>query len=441
MFAFSSLFFVFLSLATSVWAVEFDLHATSPACNYENHKPTFCLKQDSEANADRSGLERRIIEIIETAKDPENSSIAVAYFSFSHPKVFTALCERGKRGIPVTGFFDTSYGEDNQLPQKLVRECQGPRSSNVRVFFMGTPKKSSSSWRIHHNKFLIVDNKNERTVSINYSSGNLSSYGLSNHLDHWVLMTAERESLLAQNYFCVLNSMIAAAPGPTDLQDDPKVYQASLRSCLNTWGLALNKTNIIERLDQVLGEEEIFSLFAPSREDLVYFTLKNQIDAVVSGGKIQGAIQHFMHRGLAADLRAAVDRGVEVSLVMDDDVFLGTSGVPQARQFFFRELVGKGIHLRLADTNNKNMGGFEPPQMMHHKFLILEGVLTSSGLRNRVFSGAGQFTNAAMKNNYENFGLLQNEKILSQYRNLFMTLWNESMDLDDPILKSKKSKP
>ncbi len=422
----------------SAWAIEFDLLATQPTCIYSNHKSTFCRQVDAGKNAEISGLEKRVVEIIGKAVDVEKSFIAIAYFSFSNPVVFEALCEKGKSGIKIKGYFDTSYAKENQMPQKLKKDCQGPSGQNVSVAFLGTPK-GKSSWRIHHHKFLYVDNGSS-DIWLNYSSGNLSSYGLSNHLDHWLMMSAAKETRLVKTYDCMIRSMNVATAELNQESDDPKKYQAELQTCFQEKGLAGNLAadDIFVRVENELAQEEIASLLSPSRQSIAYQVLKKQIDSVANDGEILGGTQHFLHRGLAADLRNAAARGVRVVLLMDDDVFLGTSGVPQARKFFFNELVDKGMEIRLMDTNNMDEGGFEPPQMMHHKFLIMKGVQTAQGRKDRVFSGAGQFTNAAMKTNYENFGLLENTSIVKKYEDLFQWLNVRSMRMDDPILNGKR---
>jgi hypothetical protein len=66
--------------------------------------------------------------------------------------------------------------------------------------------------------------------------------------------------------------------------------------------------------------------------------------------------------------------------------------------------------------------------MMHNKFLVLEGV---DGNKTRVFSGAGHFTSAGMRDNYENFYLTQSSFLTSKYEQLFDYMWDRTRTEDE----------
>ena len=127
-------------------------------------------------------------------------------------------------------------------------------------------------------------------------------------------------------------------------------------------------------------------------------------------------MQHFLHYGIAEALRSAVARGVDVSLVMDDDVITGESEVPGVREFYDSELKQSvsGMKVQFLVTNAKEF------QLMHNKFLVMENV---DGSKTRVFSGAGHFTDAGLHDNYENFYLSQNDTLSKKYADLFGYLW------------------
>ena len=201
----------------------FDLMHTVPECHHAGHPTTWCDHTDVPALAQASGMEARINSLIDRAVDPAKSKIVIAYFSFSDKGVYNKLCEKGKAGFSVEGFFDQSYR--TQLPAQLPAQCQGPSGNNVKVHFLGQLSNVPYVWRLHHNKFLIVDSGDDRPVSVNFSSGNLSSYGVSAHFDHWVLMTTPRTSNVVKMHECVVDSLRKAidpqATGTDQMIDDP----------------------------------------------------------------------------------------------------------------------------------------------------------------------------------------------------------------------------
>jgi hypothetical protein len=61
---------------------------------------------------------------------------------------------------------------------------------------------------------------------------------------------------------------------------------------------------------------------------------------------------------------------------------------------------------------------------MHNKFLVMEGL---DGDKTRVFSGAGHFTDAGLRDNYENFYLSQSDALSAKYDALFGYLWQRTV--------------
>jgi phosphatidylserine/phosphatidylglycerophosphate/cardiolipin synthase-like enzyme len=119
-----------------------------------------------------------------------------------------------------------------------------------------------------------------------------------------------------------------------------------------------------------------------------------------------------------------VDRGVEVKLIMDDDVISGEGEVPGVRQFYDSQLKESvsGIKVQFLVTNAADR------QMMHNKFLVLENV---DGEKTRVFSGAGHFTDAGLRDNYENFYVTESDELSAKYGKLFDYLWPRTVTQSD----------
>lgn len=418
-FVFISTFFA-LSFAH---AIQFDLMHTLPECPEtaaKNKKAiTYCSSTDSRRLAEKAGMEKRVLEILAEAKNPAKAEIFIAYFSFSNSTVKNKLCDMGKEGFKITGYFDSSnIITDKKLPPsypELLEKCQGPSGDNVKVHFLGAKDTSVKPivWRLHHNKFLIVDSGEDNKAHINFSSGNLSAFGLSAHFDHWVVTQAEKDSNFYAQHMCVVDALAAAVEDGKG--DNPKKYRATLDACLadTLW------TQDAKWVEKAIEQEKIAPLFAPNPQDQVLQVLLNQIDSVVAGGKIYGAMQHFLHAKIAMSLKRAVDRGVKVNLLMDDDIVSGESNVPGVREFYNRLLKPNGIAIRFMQTNATDH------QMMHNKFLILEGVKKLG--KNRVFSGAGHFTTAGMKNNYENFYVTEVDSLTEKYKELYEYMLKNSL--------------
>src|SRR5262245_7927008 len=128
------------SSSENLTEVSYDLAHTRPECTHEGHPDTWCTRDDTLRLADLAGMEARIKTMLDRATDPAKARITIAYFSFSNKAIYNKLCERGKKGIPIEGFFDQSYRTG--MPAQLAQECQGPAGNNVRVHFLGQMSES-----------------------------------------------------------------------------------------------------------------------------------------------------------------------------------------------------------------------------------------------------------------------------------------------------------
>jgi hypothetical protein len=418
--------------------IAFDLMHTVPICANAGKPDTWCTLAEAPKNADAAGMEERANAIIAQAKDPSAARITIAYFSFSNRKVLglapdgkTAtggLCAAGRAGIPIEGFFDVSYRDPSMFPALLAANCQGPSGRNVRVHFLGKTDTSNPDaiiWRLHHNKFLMVDTGvPSDKVYVNFSSGNLSSFGMSNHFDHWVTLQADRDTNLVKQQNCVIESLRKAidtdGDGVDASEDDPEAYRTALNACL-TKAKSLFSAKDSKWTERALDREGIAPLFSPEPTNQIARVLIDNINRVAPGGSISGAMQHFLHVQIALALQKAEARGVKVSLIMDDDVLTGESEVPGVGEFYKGYLDPKvsGFDISFLVTNAADH------QMMHNKFLVMTNV---DGKETRVFSGAGHFTTSGMRNNYENFYLSRNDGLSAKYAEFFKYLRGRAVD-------------
>lgn len=408
-------------------SITFELMHTKPECSQPNMSSTWCVLDDMKAATDHSGMVKRIGELLDQyalkkAEQGLSPKVFINYFSFSNKAVHKKLCEVGKAGVQMEIVLDN--GSRGQAD--TVEACQkDPQKPNIKVSYLGG--MTSSPWRLYHNKFMMIDPGDDSPVSINFSSGNLSSFGTSLHLDHWVLMTAPKESNLVKAHVCVVQGIQKAievatdkgmyADGSVDSAYDEEVAQSyvSMRDgCYKKSGVIPMTES--ERAIQLEGVSPSFS---PNNNDEAYKVLSAEIRKITARAKkgestyIYIAIQHFLHRGVSRDLVNAKNAGVDVRIVMDDDVVLGSSEV-QGVSEFYKQLKEQGLVIRFAQTNA------EIRQMMHNKLAVFNG--------ERSFSGAGHYTYAALQNNWENFYLIENAGLMKQYGEYFKELWEKSVD-------------
>lgn len=401
-----------LADSTAADAINLKLMHTKPICNHEGKTPAWCTYDDLIPSSEASGMIENINQQIDLAVNPKTAKLYVAYFSFSNKPIFRKLCEKAQAGISIEFFLDSSY-RTSTLAQDLIN-CGS--NNNVKFHFIGhtdTTDQSNIIWRLHHNKFMIIDSGDETPVNINFSSGNLSAYGTSLHYDHWVTITAPRTSNIYNTHLCVIQAMLNAVDPDGDGQDndmdDPALYRTTLNKCLKD----MNALTI----DDAILEETIAPLFSPNPQNEIANRLVEEINSLQSGETLRGAIQHFTHNSIARALTRACERGVNVQMIMDDDILTGESEVPGVQEFYSSMLQNTCVNIQFMQTNAE---GF---QMMHNKFLVL-------GNR-RVFAGAGHFTYSAMTVNYENFYLMQSQSIVDQYNALFDGMWSISLTESD----------
>lgn len=415
--------FLVFSVTVSAGEIQFDLMHTRQDCKHLGYQPTFCHRDvDQTSAAELSGMTLKIgaqIDRAIQASDPKKASIYLAYLSFSNTTVQRKLCEAIAAGVNVRIVLDAASagGIDQLLSHKVCQETP----NRPKVSLLGG--LTSSPWRLHHNKFLFVNPGPGKDINLNISSGNLSVFGTSLHMDHWLTMVAPSSSNLVRAQLCVMKALnetteYADSIGGHNGDNDDRVaekYIESREECYASGGvIPMNQP------DTAIAKESVALMFSPNYDE-VYSTLSKEINKVRTQGKngyIYIAIQHFTHKGIGNDLVRASKAGVDVRIIMDDDV-VTNKGEVQGAMKHLNELKAKAprIQVRYLETNHLAGGN---GAMMHNKFAILNG--------QRVLAGAGQYTYAAMQNNWENFALTQVPSLSKKYAEYFKELWELSVD-------------
>jgi hypothetical protein len=418
----------------------------APLCQHPGFQPTYCDGAVDMKKLDAAaGMTAEINKQIDRAiANPKSARLYVAYFSFSNKGVQAKLCEAGKAGVQIEAYIDN--GSLTPELQNLRTSCQANASApNLRLNVLGG--MTSSPWRLHHNKTLVVDPGNGDYVNVNFSSGNLSAFGTSLHHDHWGMLRAPQNSNLVKAHKCVFAGLAAADAeakkvgmysGGVKSQFDGQVAGAYIRgrdNCYKAGNIpVMGEPNGIEAaLANPL--ERVAPIFSPNENDEVLNTFVREIGKVTQRAKnhqelphgkrgyIYIAVQHFLNWKIAAALQQASKAGVDVRIIFDDDLPSNSGEVEGVAEFMNSELKPHGIKLRFIETNH-NAGG--NGQMMHNKFCILSNI--DNPKLTRTFSGAGQYTGAAMHGNWENFYLAQAPEFSKLYGRYFEKLWNVSVD-------------
>ncbi|MDW8041299.1 MAG: phospholipase D family protein [Nitrososphaerota archaeon] len=110
------------------------------------------------------------------------------------------------------------------------------------------------------------------------------------------------------------------------------------------------------------------------------------------------AIYSFTRDDIADALVRAVNRGLEVRVVIERERAYETGSE-------YRRLRDGGVNVRL-DGN---------PDLMHHKFIVIDGRI--------VITGSYNFSGAAEDRNDENIIVIMGEGVASQYRSEFERVW------------------
>ncbi len=423
-------------------AISFGFMHTKQDCKITEpsglqHQPTYCAMEDTQAATELSGMVKAINEQLDSVKDnAATAQVSVAYFSFSNKGVQRKLCELSKAGVSIRVFLDGGSAGNIDALVMDNPDCKDASGKlNVRLSYLGghTDGGAGGIWRLHHNKFLMIDPGNGEKVKLNFSSGNLSTFGTSLHLDHWVTMEAPRNSNIIKAQKCVMQGLEKAADinenaqsGQSSEELDQAItqgYISTRESCFDQYSVKprVSGGNVDAQIAQMLQREEIAPLFSPNNNSYVERAFISALNKIPSGGYIYIAIQHFLHGGVKSALLSAANRGVDVRLIMDDDALKGESEVPGVDKMIadLVQMSGGKIQVRLAETNH-NAGG--NGSMMHNKLAILNGQMS--------FSGAGHYTNAALRNNWENFYFVTNKTVLKSYAQYFKYLWSVSVDIN-----------
>ena len=104
------------------------------------------------------GAESLILKAIASAR----ASLRVAAYAFSSPSVVKALVEAKKRGVDVQVVVDHKHNVETD-PKRIGRDALAALAA------AGIPARTNRDYRLHHDKFIVIDRCHVQTGSYNYA--------------------------------------------------------------------------------------------------------------------------------------------------------------------------------------------------------------------------------------------------------------------------------
>ncbi len=349
-------------------------------------KNVYCKQADEAASVARSTAPQYRLK--EWISSPDTKELYLAYLSFSSQNMVKALCAAVGRGVKITMVLDT--GEDH-LPNKdaeSLKQCG--RAGLVNVNYRG----SSGGLGYAHNKILMV-NPGQKVVKLVFSSGNMSSGTSTNH-ENWNFVTTSGDSYFAAAHKCVVESMISGG-------DSIPHFTTALNTC-RAKITAQPETDIKVFFSPVDG--------APALA---------QVQTAGNAAKDISAMSHRFSGDMARAFESFLSKRTPIRFILDDDIYwsnkrnedIGRNTAVEAAKIY-KDLIGKGMNAKFLQTNQTIF------QLQHNKFVIF-----NFGSTGAVFNGAGNFTSAAFRQNFENFYYIQIPEVVDAYKKQYDLYFNQ----------------
>ena len=380
---------------------RFFVRFTQPACaalpDHDVPAGALCTGDSDEKSFSRAAagivdhLEQWIDDATAAAEAGRDVTITMAYLTWSDGRLYDALCRATAAGVRFEVFLDERSG-GSQAPRLTSDEACN--SENVTLHRLGGVT-SYPSWRLMHVKLVAIDD-GSGTTRLVFGSANLSSYGTSIHFENWLFAEAPTDSHFVASHRCAIEALREAEAAP--YPDDAARFEDAYDACVDAL--------------EVEPDPRFQVFFSPDRDRAMLGAVVDAMRAAES--RVDLAIQHFSASRLIYQLADnGRDEAIETRLVLDDDTFydVGESG-GNDREWYDIALRDAGIDIRFVQTNSRMQYG---KQYQHNKYVLIDDDL--------VFMGAGNFTDVAFGQNYENFYLLRSPELARVYREHFERLF------------------
>jgi len=305
------------------------------------------LKPDSRCE---SMVCKGILKSINNSK----KSIDIALYGWDDvPVIYNALKHAKLRGVKLRIVYD--FSDKNYYPNtdKLVS--------------LADISKPDSNKGLMHNKFIIIDNAEIYTGSMNFSKTGLSGFN-------------------TNNIFYIKSNEIAG------------IYKKEFEQMLS--GKFKTQKSIMYPKTFIFGDIKITPFFSPQNK-----IITKEIIPLINNANnyIYMPIFIITHSELAKSLINAKQRGVDVKIIVD-------ATNPNATKSKIKLLRNSGIEIKTENFAGK----------LHSKSIIIDDKY--------IISGSMNFTNSGENKNDENVLLIENYKLANFYKNFFIYYWDKIPD-------------
>jgi phosphatidylserine/phosphatidylglycerophosphate/cardiolipin synthase-like enzyme len=356
-------------------------------------------------------VEAELVHAIDSAQ----RSIHLALYEFKQTDVLNALRRARDRGVEIHIVLDYS----NVFPQSQPDDDYKPRRSNeiwalLREDFDVKVLRGLGQYGINHNKIAVIDQELPESLAT-FGSYNWSFTAETSHYEN-ANFTVERKRVAAlMQYWTWLSQ-----------QAQPVHHGANAEDY--AWPTTVPAPPISVPLDvEFNGVRLPWMILSPNRTPGE--TFEDRLAQAMGATKKSIDVSIFALRStkIAAAMAAALKRGVNVRLIMDEgqastDVF----GV-YAQWLAYQEKTRgpRDGHIEVRTLAGPDPGSdFPLAQKNHHKFSILDGKLVETGSAN--------YTKYAAEANFENANFLDDATDVRAYAYVFEHNWAKAKPFAAP---------
>ena len=301
--------------------------------------------------------------LVNRISNTKNSIDIAAYAWDNMPKINAAIKKAKENGVRIRFVFDEYYTKEKEsYPDKQIIV------SDSDEFMSDMNKRAPSlSDQLMHNKFMIFDEAEVITGSMNYTFTGLSGFNGNSILD-------------------------------IKSKDVAKLYKAEFEQMLSG-KFHTEKVSTGINHDFIIDNSKLHIYFSP------YDNAAKYLVDLINNAKIYVYVPTFLvtHTDITTALVKAKSRGVDVKIIIDAN---NTS----SRHTKHNTLRNKGVPLKTEVFAGK----------LHSKSLIIDDKYTVIGSMNFSYSGNNI--------NDENLIIVENEQIAKTYKSFFLYLWNKIPD-------------
>lgn len=401
-------------------ADEFRLRVvfTNPVCSQDNHRPknVYCSTANDWKATHESNLElSRLLEDFLIHPDVTRIDGSSFYLKDSFIDTLYRAYEKSAPVIAITSDIKSIERVRKRFVLEGVSKVDLAHSLQL---FDGTALANADGYKgrsSFHIKSLLIQYRNGEEFGLVFTSGNfrLSTKYMSGNVEDGNLNTANFE-----NY-----NFLRSAPSDPAIKQHQCLYDALHRRRdfddeyqRRFFAIDIERCLHFRRVRPSMKDRlTLLSLPAQARDALAYLALH-----AGWADKIDIASYNANSSCIKTILKAAIDRGVKVRVVTDDDMC-----VKERQRKWYIDLVESGAEVRFMRTNGSE-GDLR--NRFHHKFFIF-----SKANKRVVLTGSTNLTCGGFSANYENAYFINEPSATAEYATEFSRYWDDLSSPKDAI--------